>query len=57
MVNPAMPGFPPAQSPVAVAVPASAAASGIPGQYAYASGFFYICIALNTWQRVAIATF
>lgn len=39
-----------------VAVPASAAASGTAGQLAYASGQLYICVATNTWQRVAIAT-
>jgi hypothetical protein len=38
------------------AVPASAGASGIPGQLAYEPGFFYVCVAADTWQRVAIAT-
>lgn len=37
-------------------VPSSASASGTAGQTAYASGFFYVCVATNTWQRVAIAT-
>lgn len=37
-------------------VPASAAATGIAGQIAYESGWLYICVATNTWQRVAIAT-
>lgn len=40
-----------------VDVPASASAAGVAGQVAYQSGFFYICVATNTWQRVAIATF
>lgn len=40
-----------------VAVPASASASGVAGQVAYQSGFFYICVSSNVWQRVAIATF
>lgn len=39
-----------------VAVPASATATGTAGQKAYATGFLYICVATNTWQRVAIAT-
>lgn len=38
------------------AVPASAAATGVAGQIAYASGFLYVCVATDTWQRVAIAT-
>lgn len=39
-----------------VGVPASAAAAGVAGQKAYAAGFEYRCVATNTWQRVAIAT-
>lgn len=39
-----------------VAAPATAASTGTAGQMAYESGFFYICVATNTWQRVAIAT-
>tara|TARA_Y100000310_G_C20643432_1_gene795248 strand:- start:1439 stop:1750 length:312 start_codon:yes stop_codon:yes gene_type:complete len=39
-----------------VSVPASASASGVPGQIAYASGNLYVCVSSNTWQRVAIAT-
>lgn len=41
---------------VEVAVPASAGAAGVAGSIAYASGFLYVCVAANTWQRVAIAT-
>lgn len=37
-------------------VPASAGATGTAGQIAYESGFLYVCVASNTWQRVAIAT-
>jgi hypothetical protein len=37
-----------------VAVPASATAPGTAGQMAYAAGFFYICVATNSWQRVAL---
>jgi hypothetical protein len=35
-------------------VPSSATATGIAGQIAYAAGFFYICVATNSWQRVAL---
>jgi hypothetical protein len=38
------------------AVPASAAATGTAGQIAYESGFLYVCVAADTWQRVVIAT-
>lgn len=38
-----------------VAAPAAANSTGVAGTYAYASGFFYVCVATNTWQRVAIA--
>ena len=37
-------------------VPASASAPGVAGQIRYASGYLYVCVATNTWQRVAIAT-
>lgn len=37
-------------------VPASAAAAGTPGEIAWDSGFVYVCVAANTWKRVAIAT-
>lgn len=42
--------------PHLVAVPATANAAGMAGQMAYASGFLYICIAENTWQRATLAT-
>ena len=38
------------------AVPASATAPGVAGQLRYASGFLYVCVASNVWQRVALAT-
>ena len=38
------------------AAPASASASGVAGQIAYADGYLYVCVATDTWQRVAIAT-
>jgi hypothetical protein len=36
--------------------PASSSAAGVVGQIAWDSSFIYICIATNTWKRVAIAT-
>tara|TARA_R100000664_G_C2753344_1_gene140737 strand:- start:1543 stop:1785 length:243 start_codon:yes stop_codon:yes gene_type:complete len=41
---------------VAGAAPASAAAAGTPGQIAADASYFYVCVAANTWKRVAIAT-
>lgn len=38
-----------------VAPPAATGSNGILGQWAYDTGFFYICTATNTWKRVAIA--
>lgn len=38
------------------AVPASAGATGTLGQIRFESGFLYVCVATNTWERVAIAT-
>lgn len=39
-----------------VAVPASAGAAGVAGSIAFTAGQAYFCVAANTWQRVAIAT-
>lgn len=39
-----------------VTAPASASAAGTAGQVAYASGFFYVCVATNTWQRATLVT-
>lgn len=36
--------------------PASATAAGVAGSLAYDSGYLYVCVATNTWVRVAIAT-
>ena len=36
--------------------PASAADTGTQGQVAWDSSYFYVCIATDTWQRVAHAT-
>lgn len=39
-----------------VSAPANASSPGTPGQIAYSSNFIYVCIATNTWERVAIAS-
>jgi hypothetical protein len=44
------------QDTAPVAAPASTSAAGLPGQIAYDSSYFYVCTAVNTWKRVAIAT-
>lgn len=36
--------------------PASAAAAGVAGAITWDASFIYVCIAANTWKRVAIAT-
>lgn len=39
-----------------VNVPATATSSGTPGQVAYDTGFFYVCVSVNVWRKVAIAS-
>lgn len=39
-----------------VSVPVSASATGNVGDWSADSGFLYLCHAINTWKRVAIAT-
>ena len=36
--------------------PASATATGTLGEIRIVNGFIYVCVATNTWQRAAIAT-
>lgn len=36
--------------------PATASDTGTPGQTAYDADYFYVCVATDTWKRVAIAT-
>jgi hypothetical protein len=44
-------------SPVTANVPATAAAPGVFGQIATDGNYLYVCVATNTWKRVAIAAF
>ena len=37
--------------------PASSTATGLIGEMCWDTGFIYICIANNTWKRVALSTF
>ena len=39
-----------------VKVPSTATSNGIQGQVAYDSTHFYVCVAKNTWVRVALAS-
>ena len=38
------------------AAPSAADDPGEPGQIAYESGYFYLCVGTDEWQRVALAT-
>ncbi len=37
-------------------VPVTASSTGVAGTLAYDSNYLYVCVATNTWKRVAIAT-
>ena len=37
--------------------PASSSASGTKGEFAYDTSYIYVCVATNTWKRVALSTF
>ena len=37
-------------------VPPAVISKGTAGQIAYEAGYLYICVATNSWRRVAIAT-
>ena len=41
---------------VSTKTPASAAAAGVAGTITWDSSYLYVCVATNTWKRVAIAT-
>lgn len=38
-------------------IPTNSGSNGVSGQMTYDTGFFYICIANNTWRRAAVSTF
>jgi hypothetical protein len=38
------------------APPATSGASGLVGQLAWDSSYFYVCVAANTWKRIALST-
>jgi hypothetical protein len=42
--------------PTWVSVPASAGASGTAGQMAYNGFYLFVCVASNTWKRVALGS-
>jgi hypothetical protein len=37
--------------------PASSSASGAAGEIAWDSNYIYVCVATNSWKRVALSTF
>jgi hypothetical protein len=37
--------------------PSSSSASGTKGEFAYDTNYIYVCVATNTWKRVALSTF
>ncbi len=41
---------------LATSTPASASATGVAGRITWDSNYIYICVATNTWKRVAIST-
>lgn len=44
-------------SPGSVSAPANSSASCTTGQWANDTNYYYVCIAANTWKRVALASF
>jgi hypothetical protein len=44
-------------APVSSAVPATSGAAGTTGQAAQDGNYLYICVATNTWKRIALTTF
>lgn len=38
------------------AAPATASSPGLPGQVAYDSDFFYVCVGPDEWKRTALST-
>ena len=41
---------------VSASVPANASSTGVAGQIAYDSNSVYVCVATNTWKKVALST-
>ena len=44
-------------SPVQTDIPATSASTGVTGEIRADANFLYICIATNTWKRVALNAF
>lgn len=40
-----------------VSAPATSVSAGTPGQFTYDANFFYVCVAKNSWKRIALAAF
>jgi len=43
-------------APNMVSAPSSSTDSGIPGQTAYDSSYFYVCTSPNTWKRISLSS-
>ena len=41
-------------APNMIAAPSTSTSSGIPGQTAYNSSYFYVCVSPNSWKRIAL---
>lgn len=44
-------------SQISTASPANSSAVGVAGTIVYDAGFIYVCVATNSWRRVATVTF
>jgi hypothetical protein len=44
-------------SQISTASPANSSAVGTAGTIVYDAGFIYVCVATNSWRRVATVTF
>ena len=44
-------------SVIFVTPPSSSSSTGTPGQLAFDTNYLYVCVAVNTWRRVAVGTF
>lgn len=44
-----------ADKAIVVSAPATAISTGEPGEIAFDTSYFYVCVSANVWRRVAIA--
>lgn len=41
----------------AAATPATSSAAGTPGQVSFDASYLYVCVAKNSWKRIALGAF